>query len=41
MPDMDDFGPEMEPIYDDIEEEDDDFLPPPPPPPPGMMGEVA
>ena len=40
---MDDFGPEMEPIYDDIEEEgdDDDFLPPPPPPPPGMMGEVA
>ena len=28
---LDDFGPEMDPIYD--EEEDEDFLPPPPPPP--------
>ena len=36
MPDyLDDFGPEMEPIYDEIEEEEEDeFLPPPPPPPP-------
>ena len=32
---MDDFGLEMEPIYDEEFEEDDDFLPPPPPPPGG------
>ena len=37
MPGLDDFGPEMEPIYDEVDDEendDDDFLPPPPPPPP-------
>ena len=33
MPGLDDFGPEMEPIYDEVDD-DDDFLPPPPPPPP-------